>query len=227
MSVTLDHFFAHLVYSANPFVPDPSGRGLSDAEAIKPRRPLFVAWNGREASPSRSLARACPDPTLAAGISKLDEDEEEKRRAWGSNFCCGFILSSVQVEADRQPRISAEYISVAPRKCDLLGPLSSVEFPKKTNGSLQNVQKCGYLKKPPRSSAKSGTASTRYNSIINEAVEQRTQFSSFFPAVSWVRVKNRSFVLEECRLYPTQQFLRPIFCVSLVIDMLTCQRQIT
>ena len=55
-----------------------------------------------------------------------------KRRRWrgGRNCCCGFILSAAAARQTRQPRITAEYISVAPRKRAL--SLSS---------SLQNLQK--------------------------------------------------------------------------------------
>ena len=88
-------FFAHLVYSANPFVPDPSA--LSDAEAIKPRRPLFVAfkeWRLLLLSLSaRILARSCMSRHLPRGFQNWTKTKTRKTRVRGSNFCCGFILS--------------------------------------------------------------------------------------------------------------------------------------
>ena len=74
--------------------------------------------------------------------------------------------------------------------------------------------------KPPHSSAESGmTASTRCNSIINEASEQCTQF---LPR-SWAGVvKSRPFVLGECRLFPKERFLRPRPPIFVFLLCMTC-----
>ena len=147
---SLGTFFAHLVYSANPFVPD--ARSETE-EAIKPRRPLFVPWNGGRLASPRSSARslalpllgrfalrifAPPSlvhvPTLAAGISKSDNEggEDEETRV-GRIF-----VAALFSRRDRQPRISGEYISVALRtSCS------------KKSGSLQSFQSCGYFGETP------------------------------------------------------------------------------
>ena len=52
---SLGTFFAHLVYSANPFVPD--ARSETE-EAIKPRRPLFVPSNGGRLASPHPLCRS-------------------------------------------------------------------------------------------------------------------------------------------------------------------------
>ena len=139
-------FFAHLVYSANPFVPD--ARSETE-EAIKPRRPLFVPWNGGRLASPRPLALpllgrfalrifAPPSlvhvPTLAAGILKSDNEGGED----GKTRVGRIFVAALFPRRDRQPRISGEYISVAPRtSCS------------KKSGSLQSFQSCGYLGETP------------------------------------------------------------------------------
>ena len=86
-------------------------------EAIKPGRPLFVAWNGR-GSHSRPLARACPD--TCRGDFKIGQRRRRRRDAWRSGRIFVALYSLVEVREVGQPRISGEYISVSLRKCDLL-----------------------------------------------------------------------------------------------------------
>ena len=210
-------FFAHLVYSANPFVPD--ARSETE-EAIKPRRPLFVPWNGgslllvpslcRSVGRGRPFAfsllpRSCMSRHLPRGFqTRTTRAEKTGRRVWVEFLLRLYSL----VETDNLAL--ARNILALPRE----------------RGAPRKAVRCkvsrvvAIWEKPPHSSAESGmTASTRCNSIINEAGEQCTQF---LPR-SWAgAVKNRPFVLGECRLFPKERFLRPRPPILVFLLSMTC-----
>ena len=213
-------FFAHLVYSANPFVPD--ARSETE-EAIKPRRPLFVPWNGgRLASPHSSARSPCrssvgspfafsllPRSCMSRHLPRGFQNRTTRAEKTGRLVRVEFLLRLYSLVETDNLALAGNILAlprerVAPRKA----------------GRCKVSRVVAILEKPPHSSAESGmTASTRCNSIINEAGEQCTQF---LPR-SWAGVvKNRPFVLGECRLFPKERFLRPRPPIFVFLLCMTC-----
>ena len=146
-------------------------------------------------------------PTLAAGISRSDNEggeDEETRVLWVEFLLRLYSLVETDNLALAGNILALPRERVAPRKA----------------GRCKVSRVVAIWEKPPHSSAESGmTASTRCNSIINEAGEQCTQF---LPR-SWAGVvKSRPFVLGECRLFPKERFLRPRPPIFVFLLSMTC-----